>query len=186
MTHVLPGTPAPAELDVPEGAVLDGADLAQLIPALREADSARALFDAVAVVAQARIGHRLFTIMSFDAARFEVERLYTSMPEHYPVGGRKKKARTDWGAHTLASGRVFRANDSSGIRTHFDDHGTLLGLGLDAILNIPVMYAGRCLGTMNMMHASGHYTAAHEALGMQLGAFLTAPLLEYALRRPAH
>ena len=38
------------------------------------------------------IGHRLFTIMRFDAARSEVERVHSSLQSVYPIGGRKKKA----------------------------------------------------------------------------------------------
>jgi hypothetical protein len=154
---------APSELDL-------------LVDASRGADQPKRIFDAVQAVAANAIGYKLFTIMLFDAERFEVERLYTSMPSVYPLGGRKKKASTAWGAHTLASMKVFRTTTPEGIRQMFDDHETLAGLGLGSMLNIPIAYDGRCVGTMNLSHQEGWYQAGHERLGLLIGSFLSTPL----------
>lgn len=155
---------------------LDPSNLDLLVDASRRGDQPGRIFDAVQAVAAKAIGYKLFTIMLFDAERFEVERLYTNMPSVYPVGGRKKKAATAWGAHTLASMKVFRATNSEGIRQMFDDHETLAGLGIGSILNIPIAYDGRCVGTMNLSHEEGWYRPEHEPLGLLIGSFLSAPL----------
>jgi GAF domain-containing protein len=155
---------------------LDLTDLLGLARALRLKDQPADIFGAVAAVAAQTLGFRLFTIMCFDAERFEVERVFTNMPEVYPLSGRKKKRGSAWGEQTLRNITPFRATDAQGIRDAFDDSEVLIGLGLGSILNIPVAYAGRCVGTMNLTHVQGWYTAAHEEIGVLLGAFLATPL----------
>lgn len=152
--------------------VLRNEDLAALAAALRSPERPPRIFAAVETLSAAVIGHRLFTVMRYDSARGEVERLYTSMPSVYPVGGRKTKRETAWSDHVLREMRAFRATDPDGIRAAFDDHATIASLGLGSILNIPLVLAGRCLGTMNLTHEAGWYTEQDEAMGMLLGAFL--------------
>jgi GAF domain-containing protein len=152
-------------------------DLAQLADALRRADRPAPIYRAVETLSAAVIGHRLFTIMRFDAGRAEVERVHTNMPTVYPVGGRKAKKDTAWSDHTLRDMKVFRASGPDAIRAAFDDHVTILSLGLGSVLNIPLVLDGRCVGTMNLLHEAGSYTPPDEATGLLLGAFLL-PVLE--------
>ena len=63
-------------------------DLQALAQISRTGDP-QAIFRAVETLSAEVIGHTLFTIMQFDAARSEVERVYSSNPAVYPVGGRK-------------------------------------------------------------------------------------------------
>ena len=123
------------------------------------------------------IGHRLFTIMRVDPDRAEVERVHSSLPAVYPVGGRKRKKDTPWSDHVLGSMKVFRGADASAIRAAFDDHETILGLGLGSVLNIPVVADGRCIGTMNLLHEAGWYRNEDEATGLRLAARLIPALL---------
>ena len=139
------------------------------------------IFRAVEALTGAVIGHRLFTIMRHDPERGEVERLHSSMPSVYPVGGRKKKKDTAWSAHVLRDMRVFRANDPDGIRAAFDDHATIASLGLGAVLNIPVVLAARCVGTMNLLHEAGWYTEQDEVTGLLLGGLA----LRHCCRAPS-
>jgi hypothetical protein len=152
-------------------------DLARLGDALAIAGQPSPLFAAIEKLTVEVIGHRLFTIMQFDAETFEVARVHSSLPAVYPVGGRKQKGRTAWGDHTLVGMNVFRTNDPDGIRAAFDDHATILGLGLGSILNIPICFEGACIGTMNLCHQAGWFTAADERAGRLIGAFLTPALL---------
>jgi hypothetical protein len=133
------------------------------------------------------IGHRLFTIMRFDPKGDEVERVYTSMPAVYPVGGRKKKRETAWSDRVLRDMRVFRANTPDAIREAFEDHATIASLGLGSILNVPIVRnpmrhhpgtVGWCVGTMNLLHETGWYTEHDEATGAQLEMWL-APALTF-------
>jgi GAF domain-containing protein len=152
-------------------------DLAHLVDALRVADRPPRIFRAVEALSAAVIGHRLFTIMRFDAERAEIERVHTTQPAVYPVGGRKSKKDTAWSDHTLRDMKIFRTSDPEAIRAAFDDHPTIASLGLGSVLNFPLVLSGRCVGTMNLLHEAGWYTAQDEATGLLLGAFLLPPLV---------
>lgn len=153
-------------------------DLQQLDEALRAGGDPPPVFAAVEVLARAAIGHRLFTINLFDAERFELARVHTSLPAIYPVGGRKPKARTSWGDHVLVGMQVFLASDAAAVRAAFDDHETLFDLEIGAILNIPVVCNGRCVGTMNLCHAAHWFTPQDAQNAQLIAAFLAAPLLD--------
>jgi GAF domain-containing protein len=156
---------------------LQVADLQALAARVRAAHRPAEIFAAVEALCADAIGQRLFTVMRFDAESFEVERLYTSDAAAYPVGGRKKKARDAWGEHVLVEARAFRANTPEEIRATFDDHDKILALGIGAILNIPLVHGGRCVGTMNFCHVAGWYTQEDEETGLLLGAFVVSALL---------
>ena len=156
---------------------LGPADIAALAEASRGDGQPQRICVSLAGVARETIGHRLFTVMRYDPARNEVERLHSSDPAAYPVGGRKTKRDTAWSDHVLRDGKVFCANDAAGIRAAFDDHHTILGLGLASVLNIPVVFNGDVIGTMNLLHEAGWYTKADEATGLALAAFLVPVLL---------
>jgi hypothetical protein len=153
-------------------------DLERLSDALRLRNQPTEIFRAVHAVAEQTIGLRLFTIMSYDARRLEVERLYTNMPNVYPTGGRKQKRGTAWASQVLLDIKPFRAETQQGIQGAFDDHAVMTGMGLGSILNIPIAYDGVCVGTMNMTHREGWYTATHERIGMLIGSFLAAALVK--------
>ncbi|MFT4066078.1 GAF domain-containing protein [Paraburkholderia sp.] len=174
--QTMQGTPTgPA---MPDTQALDIADLERLAMAIRLNDQPREIFHAVHAVAAQTIGFSLLTIMSYDARRHEVERVYTNMPDVYPLGGRKKKHGTAWAKRILQDLEPFRAATPQGIRDAFDDHAVMTGMGLGSILNIPIAYDGVCIGTMNLTHKEGWYTSRHESMGLLIGAFLAPALLK--------
>ncbi len=162
--------------DVDARRPLTGDDLAALAAALCEPGQPRPVCEAVEQAAARAIGHRLFTVMRYDAANNEVERVHSSLPSVYPAGGRKTKRATAWADHVLRDARVFLANDADGIRAAFDDHATIAGLGLAAVLNVPLRFDGRVVGTMNLLHQAGWYRPDDEATALVLGAFLLPAL----------
>ncbi len=121
------------------------------IAAITDAPDARARFEAVGGAAAAALGCALFTVMRYDAPANQVERLYSTNPGIYPVGGRKTKRDTTWTDHVLTQRRVFVGQGEADIRAAFDDHATILGLGLRSIINVPVEKDGRCVGTVNFL-----------------------------------
>jgi hypothetical protein len=153
-------------------------DIAALAAALRSPERPPPIFRLIETLSGEVIGHRLFTIMRFDSARDEVERVHTSLPAVYPVRGRKAKKNTAWSDHVLRDMQAFRGNTPDDIRAAFDDHATIASLGLGAILNVPLVLAGRCRGTMNLLHEAGWYTEEDETTGLLLGAFLLPVLCD--------
>ena len=153
------------------------ADLAALAKALQIAERPGDIYQAVEQLCGEVIGHRLFTIMRVVDGS-DVERVHTSMPAIYSVGGRKRKAQTQWADHVLREMKPFRASCPEEIRATFDDHQTILDLGIGSILNIPIVFQRRCVGTMNLCHNAGWYRQEDESAGVLLAVFLVPALLD--------
>lgn len=131
----------------------------------------------VADHAGALIGHRLFTVMAFDSSTRQVRRIFSSQPSAYPPGGIKSKGASAWANQVLDQGQPFIGMNRGDIRRHFADHELIAELGLASVLNMPVRFAGRTLGTMNLLHAANFYQPVHLELGRVLAGLLCAPLL---------
>lgn len=108
--------------------------------------------------AQRRFGWKLYTAMRYLASG-EVERVYTSNPEAYPLAGRKPRRDTPWSRQVLVRGEPYYANDEAGIRFAFEDAEKIIGLGLGAVINVPVKEGARVLGTLNFLREAGGYRA---------------------------
>lgn len=150
------------------GVALTAAQLARIEAAAREA-APLALLRAVDAVAREATAHGLLTAMRFDAAAMTVQRIWSSAPEAYPVGGAKPKRDTAWGRQVLQEQRVFVGEGAAAIRAHFTDHAVILGLGLRSIVNVPVVGRGACLGTLNLLWAAERVTPEQAALARLLG-----------------
>src|SRR5438105_10289284 len=136
-------------------------DLAKLAELSARAHDTIELYGAVDRLVQEVIGHRLFTMMRVHEAASEVERIYSSNPAAYPVGGRKQKAGTPWSRVVLDRGEVFIARNADEVREAFYDHELIFSLGIGSIMNIPIAYRDRRLGTMNISHEAGWFTDEH-------------------------
>ena len=141
-----------------------------------------ALDDALAQV----VGHRLFTLMAIDWKRNEAERIYSSRPKEYPLGGRKALGElTDWGEIVLISCKPWIARTIEDIRGAFFDHELIASLGCQSCLNIPVTSTDasgilRAVGTMNMLHENNHFGPEHVAKAMPFAALLEPVLSSWA------
>jgi GAF domain-containing protein len=131
-------------------------------------------FAALASATDALIGARLFTAMTFDRATRLARRIFSNMPEAYPVSGTKPVEDNSWSAIVLDRHETFVANDIDGIAEVFSDHELIRSLGCESVVNVPVIVAGEILGTINCLHDAGRYTparvAAAEALKLPAAA----------------
>jgi hypothetical protein len=153
------------------------ADIAGIAQITASADEADATFRAVERLTQQVIGFHLFTVMRLHSGSQEVERLYSSLPEAYPVSGRKPKQGTKWGAAVLDRGEIFIANSPDEVRAAFADYELIFSLGVGAIMNVPVRFRGRSLGTMNICSDAGWFADSDRATGRLLASLLAPPLL---------
>jgi len=135
-----------------------------------------ATFEAVEDLSQRLVGHKLFTLLYVDGE--EVARVYSNRPNEYPVAGRKPMGQTPWGELVLKNCEPYLAHDKAGIRWAFFDHALIESMGLGSVINIPVMYDGRCIGTMNLLDAELHYREEHIAPVVALAPLLVPALLE--------
>ena len=119
------------------------------------------LFDRLERASREAVGHALFTITRFDPATLEVERVHSSNPVAYPVGGRKQKRDTEFSRRILLRGETLVCEGDDEIASVFDDHAHIRSLGLRSSINVPVLSRDRsCIGVVNFLMTSDRVSAA--------------------------
>jgi hypothetical protein len=148
-----------------------------VLRAMGEAEQPRASFAALERAARWSHGHRLFTIMRHDAAAGVNRRVWSNLPEAYPVGGSKPVRETEWTRVLLREGHPFIGRYAADIRAHFADADLILSLGCESVLNLPVRWQGGVIGTINLLDRAGAYTQHHAREGQLLAALAVPALL---------
>jgi len=127
-----------------------------------------AAFNALWQLTRGIVGVKLFTVMAHDGKKGVASRIFSNMPDAYPVSGTKPANATDWSRQVIERKQTFVANDIEGIRAVFDDHELIRSLGCESVINVPIVLGGEVLGTINCLHEAGFYTSdkvkAAEAL----------------------
>ena len=148
------------------------AELARLADALRE-PRGRAAQLTLADAALARLfGHTALTVNRYDAARDESERVYSSVPNVFPLGGRKRRKTNGWSERVIDRGEIHVGSNAAEIAAVFDDHALIAELGCAAIMNIPVRYDGRTLGSFNLMGPVGQFDRADRSIALAIVALM--------------
>ncbi len=115
-------------------------------------DQPDALFAALDKALKSAIGHKLFTILTYDCDSGEAARLYSNLPGPYPAGGRKRLAPGPWTEAVLDRGEAYIGRTQDDLRTVFFDHELIASLGCESVLNMPVRWRGRTRGSLNLLH----------------------------------
>ncbi|MBD9419951.1 GAF domain-containing protein [Achromobacter sp. ACM04] len=155
------------------------AGVAAIARAYAAADPVAAL-RAIDAHAHAALAHTLCTVNRYDAQAMRVLRLYSSNPEAYPPGGSKDKSGTAWGRHVLLEQKLFVGEGEDAIREFFDDHDAIQRLGLRSVINVPVVYGGVCLGTVNFLMPRAAVSDA-DVQAAQLAGLLALPAFQALL-----
>lgn len=108
---------------------------------------------------QQDVGAIIFSCSTFDLAAQKSRRIHTNLPDIYPVSGLKDITPNRWTRQVLDAGKAFVANSLAEIREVFPDHETIAALGCGSVVNLPVFLAGRFMGTVNVLHRPGYYSA---------------------------
>ena len=114
-------------------------------------------FEVLARDLQVAVGHRLFTALAVE--RPFAARIYTTQPEAFPVGGRKRLDASPWGDHVIERGEAWLGQDETDLARMFPDFPRIQGLGCGACMNIPVLQGGRVSGSLNILDAANAYSA---------------------------
>lgn len=117
-----------------------------------------AAYAALEALAKQLLGVKLFTIMTADPTVKLSERIYSNMPDVYPVSGIKSYNETAWSEITLNRKEIFVANTIEAIAEVFDDHEMIHSLGCQSVINVPITVDGTVIGLVNCLHDRGHYT----------------------------
>jgi transcriptional regulator with GAF, ATPase, and Fis domain len=128
-------------------------------------------------VANAVIGHLLFTVMRHDTSASDVARIYSSKAAEYPPGVKKHKGPTPWGTRVLQQGQFYIGYNSADIESNFSDHAIIASMGLASILNLPIRVANTTLGTINLLNVENYYDESQVEAGTILAAIVAPALM---------
>jgi len=104
----------------------------------------------------------------------QLQRLWTSDPGAYPVGGRKRKTFTPWTRQLLERAEVFIGEGDAALAVVFEEHKSIAELGLHAVVNVPLLQGGHCVATFNVLGIRPEWLA-HEVAAIKLLALLATP-----------
>lgn len=152
--------------------------LESCIAALKQPGPTDALFKTVDKALAETVGHKLFTLLYVAPNGKRVKRLYTNMPKEYPVGGYKEIKDTPWHKRVVQEKRAWVGYNAKDIEWAYFDHELIKSLGCESAMNVPVVYAGRLLGTANLLDAAGHYKESDVAKCEPFAALLIGPFLD--------
>lgn len=182
----------PSRDAAPPGSMLGEALLANLLDAVAEAGSAEAALAKIDAYRRLLAGPGIFSIQlnvttrDDPANEIRLQRLYSSASGEFPVQGRKRKALTPWTETLFGRGEVFVAEGSEALERTFDDYAQMRPMGLNAVVNVPMMAGGLCYATFNVFGTRGRWQPA-EVLALRLLALVAArwvspaPGLAYSL-----
>lgn len=117
-----------------------------------------AALDALGRLAAQVTGAKLVTLMTVDDSG--AERLWSNMPDVYPVSGRKPLNESYWSDVVMRDQQTFVANSIDKIAEVFPDHPLILSLGCESVMNLPIIVAGHVMGTINCLAGPGYWTTA--------------------------
>jgi len=107
---------------------------------------------------------------------FQLQRAWSSRPVDYPVGGGKRKAATPWTEQLLVRGEIFVGEGEAALAAVFDDSARILALGLRSVINVPLVAAGECQATFNVLGGRGEWQR-EEVAAVRLLAILARPFV---------
>jgi hypothetical protein len=138
------------------------------------------IYKAVEAITAETCGFVFLTTLKYNEAEQVVERLHSSNEGTYPVGGRKPLSKITRSHQALDSGEVFLAGTREAVKEAFFDHELIFSLGSTAIMNAPIRYAGRRLGTLNLCGEEGMYGPEEIRTAQILAGLLIPSLLQEA------
>ena len=151
-----------------------------LTSAVRLPDQPMATFRALDAAMDAGIGHTYITVLLYHENLQEIERFYSSNLDAYPLAGRKDVPKSAWTEKLLINQECYIGYDASDIKKYFFDHELIHSLGCDAILNVPVVYDGVTLGTINLVHKEGWYEESDTEAALTFAGIATPAFLQIA------
>lgn len=129
------------------------------------------------------VGFRLFTVLAFREEGRQMERIHSSHPREYPVGGRKDVSRDvakDWLDACLVAQEPFFGPTKADVERIFKDADLIASLGCGAIINAPVLHGGTTVAALNVLDAEGAYTSDDVEKVVGIARRFTPEILEAA------
>ncbi len=120
------------------------------------------------------VNHVLWPAPADAAEVIDLQRIWSSRPAEYPVAGRKRKTLTPWTRQLLLSGEIFLGEGQAALEQVFDDNRLILSMGLQSVMNVPLVRSGTCFATFNVLGTRAQWSAL-EKQQIELLAALALP-----------
>lgn len=102
----------------------------------------------------------------------ELERIYSSRPDVFPVGASKSKRQTSWADLVLRDRQVFVGENPLELAAAFDSQ-EMANAGIRSIINVPIVLQGRCVGVLNFGRETERVSPSEVLLGRFLAVAVT-------------
>jgi hypothetical protein len=150
-----------------------------LLDALGEARSADVALRQIDQVRRLIAGPGIFSIqLNVTTARdpdneVRLQRFYSSAAARWPVNGVKRKTFTPWTETLFVRGQPFVAEGADALARAFDDYEQMKPLGIDTVVNVPLLRDNLCYATFNVFGTRGRWQP-DQVLGVRLLALATS------------
>ena len=125
------------------------------------------LYNAITTEVREIVPAKLVTITFCDFDDYEVFREFSTIPDAYPVMGRKPidQTQSNWNDVIFKEQKCFLIERVRDYPEHFYDYEQIEALGLSSALCVPIIqdhpvHGRRTIGTVNLLDAEGSYTNA--------------------------
>lgn len=130
---------------------------------LANAQDEQTVFAALYQLSDTLVPVKLWTVMTVDMEAGLARRAFSNMPDAYPASGTKPIVHNDWFEIIHGRHETFVANTLDAIAGVFPDYELIGSLGCASVVNLPVIYEGDLLATVNLLDGEGHFTAQRVA-----------------------
>lgn len=109
------------------------------------------------------VGSLLTTASVYDVPGMRTRRVWTDDASAYPTGNFKNLQRNRFFETVIEGKRPFSSVNIEEIAAVFFDYEKIQALGFESNMNLPAVVDGEVIGTINLLHRKGHYTADRVA-----------------------
>ncbi|WP_085026433.1 hypothetical protein [Ensifer aridi] len=142
---------------------------------LSRAEDHAAAFIALEAVTSERFGHILFTALRFDYDDGVMTRLYSNRIDVTPVGGTKPIPTGPWADRIISQRSCYVGRRKEDLKEVFFDYEPLWAIGCESVMNVPVVWANRTIGSINILGGPSQYDEI-TASEMMIFAQMSTPL----------
>lgn len=152
--------------------------LARAAHGLGRAQGDAARWSEIARLADAVFGYSLLTGLVYLQERRLMRRIFSTDGRVSPPGGFKTTGKGPWSARVLDQGLPYIGSDERDLRTVFSEAEWLIAHGLHSVLNLPIWFDGKVIGSLNLLHHRHAYDGADERLMQWVSGLCTSVYLQ--------
>lgn len=112
------------------------------------------------------------TVLIFDRPGGRACRVWSSLPDVFAATGEKPLSGAAWEFAPGHLGPALVTRGAAAIRARFPDHARILGQGIGLLVNLPLIRADRCEGTVNCLYRDPAFDARFDAMIPQVARWV--------------